>query len=196
MYSSKKRNQLSESDYTHDSINDIIITTAKTIYHNFKQNNDTQSIDRGAINDMGFWYDVIQPLVDEISERDGLSCNQSAKIYQKAWDIAFDKLDNNNMNTRKNTIRLTESRLRNIIMETVKRALKESADNAHYGVSMFDIDTNQDHTDWDFAWEDFTLGDALAEAESFVSNNPDLGEYAVVYDKNSGKRIKTFYPDN
>ena len=152
MYSSKKRNQLSESDYTHDSINDIIITTAKTIYHNFKQNNDTQSIDRGAINDMGFWYDVIQPLVDEISERYGLSFNQSAKIYQKAWDIAFDKLDNNNnMNTRKNTIRLTESRLRNIIMETVKRALKESADNAHYGVSMFDIDTNQDHTDWDFA---------------------------------------------
>ena len=201
MYSSKKRIRLSESDYTQDSINDIIITTAKTIYHNFKQNNDTQSIDRGAINDMGFWYDVIQPLVDEISERYGLSFNQSAKIYQKAWDIAFDKLDNNNinnnnMNTRKNTIRLTESRLRNIIMETVKRALKESADNAHYGVSMFDIDTNQDHTDWDFAWEDFTLGDALAEAESFVSNNPDLGEYAVVYDKNSGKRIKTFYPDN
>ena len=101
-----------------------------------------------------------------------------------------------NMNTRKNTIRLTESRLRNIIMETVKKALKESADNAHYGVSMFDIDTNQDRTDWDFAWEDFTLGDALAEAESFVSNNPDLGEYAVVYDKNSGKRIKTFYPNN
>lgn len=135
MYSSKKRIRLSESDYTQDSINDIIITTAKTIYHNFKQNNDTQSIDRGAINDMGFWYDVIQPLVDEISERYGLSFNQSAKIYQKAWDIAFDKLDNNNnnmnMNTRKNTIRLTESRLRNIIMETVKRALKESADNAH-----------------------------------------------------------------
>ena len=73
-------------------------------------------------------------MVDEISERYGLSFNQSAKIYQKAWDIAFDKLDNNNnmnMNTRKNTIRLTESRLRNIIMETVKRALKESADNAH-----------------------------------------------------------------
>ena len=131
MYSGKKRNRLSESDYTQDSINDIIMTTAKTIYHNFKQNNDSQSIDRGAINDMGFWYDVIQPLVDEISERYGLSFNQSAKIYQKAWDIAFDKLDNNNMNTRKNTIRLTESRLRNIIMETVKRALKESADNAH-----------------------------------------------------------------
>ena len=196
MYSSKKRNRLSESDYTHDSINDIIITTAKTIYHNFKQNNDTQSIDRGAINDMGFWYDVIQPLVDEISERYGLSFNQSAKIYQKAWDIAFDKLDNNNMNTRKNTIKLTESRLRNIIMETVKKALKESADNAHYGVSMFDIETNKESTDWDFAWEDYTLGDALAEAEYFVSNNPDLGEYAVVYDKNSGKRIKTFYPDN
>ena len=90
-------------------------------------------------------------MVDEISERYGLSFNQSAKIYQKAWDIAFDKLDNNNinnmnMNTRKNTIRLTESRLRNIIMETVKKALKESADNAHYGVSMFDIETNQDHS--------------------------------------------------
>lgn len=196
MYSSKKRIRLSESDYTQDSINDIIMTTAKTIYHNFKQNNDTQSIDRGAINDMGFWYDVIQPLVDEISERYGLSFNQSAKIYQKAWDIAFDKLDNNNMNTRKNTIKLTESRLRNIIMETVKKALKESADNAHYGVSMFDIETNKESTDWDFAWEDYTLGDALAEAEYFVSNNPDLGEYAVVYDKNSGKRIKTFYPDN
>ena len=80
---------------------------------------------------MGFWYDVIQPLVDEISERYGLSFNQSAKIYQKAWDIAFDKLDNNNnmnIKKKKNTIRLTESRLRNIIMETVKRALKESAE--------------------------------------------------------------------
>ena len=43
MYSSKKRIRLSESDYTQDSINDIIMTTAKTI-----------SIDRGAINDMGF----------------------------------------------------------------------------------------------------------------------------------------------
>ena len=73
-------------------------------------------------------------MVDEISERYGLSFNQSAKIYQKAWDIAFDKLDNNNMNTRKNTIKLTETRLRNIIMETVKKALKESADNAHLRV--------------------------------------------------------------
>ena len=89
----KKQNMILE-DYK-ESL-DILRINSKGLLlnNNFKQNNDTQSIDRGAINDMGFWYDVIQPLVDEISERYGLSFNQSAKIYQKAWDIAFDKLDN------------------------------------------------------------------------------------------------------
>lgn len=100
------------------------------------------------------------------------------------------------MNTRKKIFRLSESKLRNIITEAVKNVLKESVDNAHYGISMFDIETNEETTDWDFGQQDYTLGDALAEAEYYVTNNYDLGEYVVVYDKNNGKTIKTFYPNN
>lgn len=52
------------------------------------------AMERGHINDMGVWFDEIQPLIQGIADKHGITFEEAKEIYEQAWDDAFDTLEN------------------------------------------------------------------------------------------------------
>lgn len=215
MNANKKLKRLSESDYTQVSINDVVIKYAKEVYCQISQDPSTNTIERGIINDMGFWMDEIQPKVYDISDKYGLSFEQAKNVYEKAWNMAFDKLDKENkmflncnkkMNMDKKRVRLSESDLHRYIKESVKtyitrlskrRYLREDQETAedgrHYALNVYEWsgDGFGNSTNWDQEWANFTKREAMAEAE-YYAQHCNLPEIAVVIDKTTREAIAFF----
>lgn len=52
------------------------------------------TMERGHINDMGVWFDEIQPLIQDLADKHGITFEEAKEIYEQAWDDAFDTLEN------------------------------------------------------------------------------------------------------
>ena len=96
-------------------------------------------------------------------------------------------------NRNRNVVRLTESQLKQIVSESVKSILRESEEPI-YGVEMYEFDGNvfSQATDWDFASQQYTKGEAMQEAEYYLQNNPDLETVVRVYNKKTGETVQLF----
>lgn len=127
--------------------NEIIKKYSNHIYKNLldAKNQGRLRIDRSAINDMGYWFDELQEEVYNIANKYNISFENAKGIYKKAWNKAFDKLENVNekhisMKSRNKTLKLTESQLHNIVRNSVKSILSESVANNPYTVYVCEWD--------------------------------------------------------
>ena len=96
---------------------------------------------------------------------------------------------------RKDAIKLTESKLRNMIKESVRQALRESEDGKTYKLDLFFLENNtlQCGTDWDLANEMFTKQEAVEEANYYAMTNSGLDGIIRIYDSQTDRTL-TYIP--
>lgn len=94
----------------------------------------------------------------------------------------------------RNVIRLTESELRDVIKESVKTILMENHEEPIFGIEMYDFDGDgfSQSTDRDFADEQYTMEEAMREAEYYLQHNPNLETVIRVYNKETNETVKLF----